>query len=110
MLFEMHGEMVVLHATGKGVTALSWDRFKAKNKIIKLIEMADEERGRSAFKYCITRLGQQYGFLAILAIGLGIHYKDGEKTLICSEYVARALNLKFDNLDLITPVDIEGTV
>lgn len=109
MVFEWNGQKMVLHATGKGINALLWDRFKKANTIVKMIELNDPVRNQKAFNYCISRLGQPYGFLAILAIGLGIHYQDGEKTLICSEYVARALDLQFDKIDdLITPADIEN--
>jgi uncharacterized protein YycO len=109
MVYQWNSEMVVLHATGRGVNALEWERFKRGNTVVKLVEITDEERTKKAFKYCISRLGQKYGFLAVIAIGLGIHYEDGEKTLICSEYVARALDIKFDKLDdLVTPADIEG--
>lgn len=108
MIFEWNGHKIVLHATAKGVNAISWERFKAANKIVKLVEYNNCEKGEKAFRYCISRLGQHYGYLAILAIALGIHYEDGEKTLICSEYVARALEMKFDKkLDLVTPADIE---
>ena len=109
MLFECNGEMLVLHATGKGVNALSWDVFKKTNTIVKLVEITDCQKIQYAFKYCVSKLGRPYGFLAIIAIGLGIHYQDGEKTLICSEYIARALDIKFDKIDdLIDPSDIEG--
>lgn len=109
MVFEWNGSMMVLHATGRGVSAVEWSRFSTTNTIIKIVEIKDEVRALKAFKYCISRLGQMYGFLAIIAIGLGIHYQDGEKTLICSEYVARALDLQFDKIeDSVTPADIES--
>jgi len=109
MRFECNGELLVLHATGKGINALAWNNFQTRNKVVKMIEITDENKIRQAYRYCISKLGTPYGFLAILAIGLGIHYEDGEKTLICSEYVARALDLKFNELkDLVTPADIEG--
>jgi uncharacterized protein YycO len=108
MLFEWNERLIVLNATGKGIVAYNWDGFKSVNKIVKLVQINDASKIEKAFNYCITRLGQPYGFLAIVAIGLGIHYEDGEKTLICSEYVARALDLKFDKMDdLVTPADIE---
>lgn len=111
MLFECQNEYIVLHATRKGISALSWDTFQSKNKIIKMVEMTDEAKVSKAFHYCVSKLGITYGYLAILAIALGIHYQDGEKTMICSEYIANALDLKFDKIqDLITPVDIEDSL
>lgn len=111
IVFECNDEMLVLHATGKGVNALPWDGFKNANKIVKLVEINDPIKSKKAFKYCISRLGIPYGYLAIVAIGLGIHYEDGEKTLICSEYVAKAFDLQFDQLDdLVTPADIENNL
>ena len=111
MVFECNGEPIVLHATGKGVNAIHWNIFKLKNKIVKMVEIVDSQKITAAFSYCVSKLGNPYGFLAIVAIGLGIHYEDGEKTLICSEYVARALSLEFQKLeDLVTPADIEASL
>jgi len=111
LLFPCNDELLVLHATGKGVNALEWSVFKEKNSIVKMIEVVDECKAKNAYKYCISKLGKTYGFLAVLAIGLGIHYEDGEKTLICSEYVLKALDLKFNKLqDLVTPADIESVL
>lgn len=108
ILFQCGNELLVFQATGKGVNAMSWQNFQKHNSIIKMVEQECSVRIEKAFSYCVSKLSQPYGFLAILAIGLGIHYEDGEKTLICSEYVARAFDLKFDKLtDLITPADIE---
>ena len=108
MLFQCNGEMIVMHATGRGVNAMSWVEFQKQNHIVKMIELPCDERSAKAFTYCVSKLGTTYGFLAIVAIGLGVHYQDGEKTLICSEYVAKALDLKFDKVDdLVTPADIE---
>ncbi len=109
MLFECNGEMLVFQATEKGVNARSWNSFRSVNKIVKLIEVKDPTRIQKAFHYCATRLGITYGFLAIIAITLGIHYSDGEKTMICSEYVARALDMDFHKAqDLVDPADIEA--
>jgi uncharacterized protein YycO len=111
MLFDCNGETLVLQATGRGINALSWDVFKSSNCVIEILEVKDEEKAAKAFKYCISKLGRPYGFLAIIAIGLGLHYSDGEKTLICSEYVTRALDLKFNkDEDLVTPADVRGQV
>lgn len=108
LLFEVEGEMLVLQATRHGVHALSLQTFLQKNKIIKLIKLEDQQKIRKAYSYCVAKLGSSYGFLDIIAIALGIHYQDGEKTLICSEYVARALDFQPNKIpDLITPEDIE---
>ncbi len=108
LLFECNGHMLVFHATRRGVNVTSYEQFLKHNKVVKLIEVVDPEKVSNAFSYCVSKLNTPYGFLAILAIGLGIHYQDGEKTLICSEYVANAMGYCSDKLsDLITPVDLE---
>ena len=106
MLFDIMGKQVVLHATHKGVNAISLSKFQSENTILKLIEIKDQDKIQKAFSYCIDVLGTPYGYLDIIAITLGLKYKDGEKTLICSEYVAKALGLSDD--DGITPSDVEG--
>ena len=111
MLFECNNQLLVLQATRVGVAALGYDAFKAKKKIIGLKKITNLIQADAAFDYCIKKLGTPYGFLAIIAIGLGIHYEDGEKTLICSEYVSRALGIDPEKLpDLITPADVEAAI
>lgn len=111
LLFNVENEKIILHVTRHGVHALSWQNFQKHNKIILIKNIECQERVKRAFSYCIDKLGTPYGFLAILAIELGIHYEDGEKTLICSEYVARALEMPFDKLpDLINPAEIEDNL
>lgn len=109
LLFSYNDEQLVLHATRHGVNAMSYLIFQEDNKIVGLIKLEDQYKIKKAFHYCVSKLGTEYGFLDILAIGLGIHYEDGEKTLICSEYVARALDFEPGKLpDLITPKDLEN--
>lgn len=108
MTFDWNGTKMVLQANRRGIEALPYDRFYPANTIVKMVKINDQDKANKAFRYCVSKLGRPYGFLAIVAIGLGIHYEDGNKTLICSEYVARALDLKFDKIeDLVTPGDIE---
>lgn len=108
LMFECNGHNLIFHATRRGVSVVSYEEFLKHNKVIRLIEVVDEGKVNKAFSYCVSKLNTPYGFLAIVAIGLGIHYQDGEKTLICSEYVANALGYCPDKLsDLITPADLE---
>ncbi len=107
LLFNCEEEDLVLQATKHGVNAMSYEVFKNHNKIIRLVKLEDQDKIKKAYKYCVSKLGTPYGFLAVIAIGLGIHYEDGEKTLICSEYVARALGFDPKKLpDAITPQDL----
>lgn len=108
LLFACNNQLLVLQATRAGVAALSYETFKTHNTIVGLKRVEIAQQADDAFAYCVKKLGTPYGFLAVIAIGLGIHYEDGEKTLICSEYVARALGIDPDKLpDLITPADVE---
>ncbi len=109
LLFDCNEEQLVLQATRHGVNAMSYDTFQQKNKVIMLIPLLDQIKIKKAYHYCVSMLGTPYGFLDIIAIALGIHYEDGEKTVVCSEYVARALGYDLGKLpDSITPKDLQS--
>lgn len=109
LLFSCNGEDLVLQASRHGINAVSYPVFQKENTIVALVKLENQEKIKKAYHYCISKLGTPYGFLAIIAIALGMHYEDGEKTLICSEYVARALGFESGKLpDVVTPEDLEG--
>lgn len=109
LLFDCNGEQLVLQATRHGVNAMSYAVFQQENKVVALVALQDQDKIKKAYHYCVSMLGTPYGFLDIIAIALGIHYEDGEKTLICSEYVARALDFEPGKLpDSITPKDLQN--
>lgn len=109
LLFEIADRKLVFHCTRHNVNVMGWEEFQKHNKIIKMVERSVQYA--EALDYSISKLGTPYGYLAVIAIELGIHFEDGEKTLICSEFVARALGLDFNKLsDLITPKDIDEAI
>lgn len=106
LLFEIADRKLVFHCTRHAVNVMGWDEFQKHNQIIKMVERS--AKYSDVLDYSISKLGTPYSYLAVIAIELGLHYEDGEKTLICSEFVARALGLDFNKLsDLITPRDID---
>lgn len=98
---------VVFHANWRGVTVEDFDKFSRKNRLVSLIEVGDKQREQDALKFTIENLGKRYGFLALLAIFFGIRFGDGKASMICSELVARAFQLKGDwDYDTVTPQQI----
>lgn len=107
LLFDVNstGQKVVYQANRHGVICLEYENFKAANVILDEIHILPENRA-SALSFCISNLGKSYSLLAVFAILLNIKFGDGTKHFICSELVARALDLKVNNLDTITPREI----
>lgn len=101
------GQKVMYHATRKGVHCLEYETFKKDNIIITEIDVPLENRTES-LRFCINHLGKAYSFITLLAILLNIRFGDGEKSFICSELVARSLNLEVKNLDTVTPLEIKN--
>lgn len=108
LLFEVKstGQKVIYQATAKGVNCLEYDSFKKDNIILDEIIITDEEGRVAALRFCIEQLGKPYSLSAVFSILFNIHFGDGQKSFICSELVARALNLPTDRPDLVTPRDI----
>lgn len=107
-IFPWRGKKLVIHAIGRGVVAVDYDEFVKKNTIIKVVKIEDKIKAKMAFDYAVSRLGTKYGYLAVIAAGLGIHFADGEKSMDCSEFITRALGITFEKeLDLVTPAEVE---
>ena len=100
------GQDIVFHATRKGVYPVLLDDFRAKNKVIESKIILGEKREKKALHFCIEHLGTKYGFSTILSILFNIKFSDGNKRLICSELVAKALDLNLENLDQIDPKEL----
>jgi hypothetical protein len=92
-------EPKIYHSSMAGVERLTTQQFLKKNKVvykktlnIPVTSIADIVR------YCKSMLGRPYGYLTILGIFLEVTFgilnkigEDGNRTLICSEFAARAL-------------------
>lgn len=100
-----HGRVNVFHIT----------EFLSENKIVDSIEIDHSE---CDFEFMFKTLGRRYGFIQLYKIAAkyllltkikiikNFKYKDnGEKYLICSEYVGRFLKLPWVN-DLTSPAEI----
>lgn len=107
LVFDVNstGQRIVYQANRNGVHCLEYEHFKTVNTIIDEINVLPENR-TEALRYCISKLGKSYSFLTLLAVYFNIKFGDGTKRFICSELVARALNLQVSNLDTITPVEL----
>lgn len=101
------GQRVVYQANRHGVNCVSYDVFKATNIIVDEIEIVEQERQTEALRFCIDNLGNSYSMWALFAIVLNIKFGDGTKRFICSELVARALNLNIKYLDTVSPKQIK---
>ena len=108
--FNLYGKAVVCEAGLRGVVINNWANFAAKYKIVDAIDIKNNEIAKEAIKYCIDNLGDDYSYLAILGIALQKELlgKDGEKSFICSELIARALELKHENIDQITVSELKN--
>lgn len=99
------GQRVVYQANRHGVTCIEYENFKKQNIILDEINILPENRA-TALKFCIANLGKPYSAITLFAILFNIKFGDGTKQFICSELVARALNLNIKNIDTVTPVEI----
>lgn len=106
---------MVFQASHGFVNATSMENFLKENLIVDRIEI---EKEKCDFKYLFLTLGNKYGYKQLFKIALkyvmltklkiinNFKYKDnGNRYLICSEYVGRFLMLDWVN-DLTDPEDI----
>lgn len=106
---------VVFQASHGRVNAFHITEFLSENKIIDSIEIDHKE---CDFEFMFKTLGRKYGFIQLYKISVkyllltkikiikNFKYKDnGDKYLICSEYVGRFLKLPWVN-DLTSPGEI----
>ncbi len=107
-----------------GVSALSETEISKRDKILhrKEFEVTEEEAAKM-HEFCVSNLHKKYGFLTIIGLYLALCFgilnrigKDGNKTFICSEFVAKVLKivksiakvLKIQNVnvDKMTPLEL----
>jgi hypothetical protein len=100
------GARVVYEANRHGVNAISFDKWKEKNKIIDFIEVENQEVSNRAHTFAIDHLHVRYSTIAILAIALNIRFRDGTRSMICSEFVGRAAGVKIKNIDTLDPKEL----
>lgn len=107
---EQTGQFLVFQATRKGVYPIEYSKFKAKNHIIEYVEINQDHLEEYALRYCIDHIGTQYDFLDVILIALNIKYSNGEKRMICSELVARAIGFNGHHLDQIDPKELKELI
>lgn len=106
---------MVFEANHNGVVVIPLEEFLQTNKIVNCIEI---DKSKLDFEFLFYSLGKKYGYTQIFKIALkylfmtklkilkGIGIKDqSSKSLICSEYVGKALRLSWVN-DYTDPEDI----
>ena len=87
----------VFQASHGKVNAMHFDRFQEENRIFYMREI---ELSKDAFIDSATfsweQLGKPYSFMQLIKIAFNKYNKsNGEDAYICTEFVARALGLKF---------------
>jgi hypothetical protein len=97
---------LVIEANRHGVNAISLNNWLEKNVMVESVVMNDQEVVDRAFKFAIENLHVKYSSLTIIAIALGIRFKDGARRMICSEFIARALRMDVRNVDQINPKEL----
>lgn len=98
---------LVYQASNGLVHACHVDVFHEENKIINLYEVEDI---RINFDYVKRQLGKKYGYFQLFKIALNVIFglvlpSNGDKKLICSELVSRALGMP--TTDYTTPLDVD---
>jgi hypothetical protein len=106
---------MVFESSHTGVVTIPLEEFLQTNKIVNCIEI---DKSKVDFEFLFYSLGKKYGYIQIFKIALkylfmtklkilkGIGIKDqSAKSLICSEYVGKALRLSWVN-DYTDPEDI----
>lgn len=99
------GQKVIYQANRKGVHCLEYGIFQESNVIIDELLVPEDTR-TEALRFCIANLGRPYSLYSLFAIYFNIKFGNGSRRFICSELVARALNLDIPNLDTITPKEL----
>ncbi len=106
----------IAELTSKGIEQNNISKYDAKERFVVHMDFSDEDRGEvlTYAKYMLAK-HDAYGFLTIISIGFKILTKSRlvvklDGTLICSEFVARALSegglIWPKDPSLITPADL----
>ena len=119
LLFEFDNQKFIIQASGHYVNMVTYDNFLRDNVVIYKVPIILYNIQYSNLLYfCMNKLGTYYSKLQLLLLsvkklfGLEINYNNGDKAMICSEFVIRALesgmklNVK-KKRDYITPSDVE---
>ena len=97
---------VVFEANRHGVNAISLEKWTEKNQIIDFMEVDDREAINRAHSFAIEHLHVRYSMVAILAIAFNIRFRDGKRSMICSEFVARAIGAEVKDIDTLDPKEL----
>ncbi len=112
------GHKEIYQASVFGITETSEYEFLRKNKIVfkKMFE-ASKDKLAQVRDFCKRMLGKPYSWISIISIFLQLTFKirnyiakDGTRTLMCSEFAARALKIvvpfKSDEIDTMDPKEL----
>lgn len=98
------GVEMVVHAHVSGVDIMPKSRFIEKNKITWSVAYGSDDK---AMTFAMNNIDAKYGWASLLMHPFGVKFRDGRKTMTCSEFLARACDMKFDDLDSVTPAQIK---
>ena len=94
----IYGRAMVFQAAETTVQLITYDKLLLNHNIISRHELIiDEKRFLKMISFLTNELGNFYSFFGLLGMGLKslLHcknpFKDGKKTMFCSEYIGGAL-------------------
>lgn len=111
-MFNLFETDLVFESSVEGVNVVTKQDFMIKNIIVKEYDISELVNKDLMLKYLFSNIDGGFSFLAFV----GILFKnktigmDGEKEMICSEFVARALGIKNVDLDHIDPYEVEAYI
>lgn len=100
------GVEMVVHAHVSGVDIMPKSKFINKNRIVWAIDY-DNRNNDKQLTFAMLNIDARYGWLSLLSHPFGVKFGDGRKTMTCSEFLARAFDMKFENVDSVTPAQIK---
>lgn len=111
-LVDLFGINLIFESSLEGVNVVTLEDFLIKNKIVKEYDITKIVNKDLLMRYLFSNIDGGFSFISFV----GILFKnktigmDGEKEMICSEFVARAIGVNSVDLDHISPSDVEAYI
>lgn len=111
-LINLFDTDLVFESSIEGVNVVTLSDFLIKNEIVKEYDISKYIQKELLMKYLFSNIDGGFSFISFLGIFLKNKTigMDGEKEMICSEFVARAIGVDSVDLDHISPKDIEDYI
>lgn len=103
---------LIFESSVEGVNVVTINDFLIKNEIVKEYDISELVKKELLMQYLFSNIDGGFSFISFV----GIFFKnktigmDGEKEMICSEFVARAIGMDAVDLDHVSPKEVEDYI